>query len=58
MKKQSTEMRLAQQIRAGKNFTVETNSQRNRALAVARMLEIDIVTRQIDGGYQIIIPKG
>ena len=57
MKKTTLEMKLARQIKAGKQFNVPTASQRNQALAVARILEIPIVTRAVEGGFQIIIPQ-
>lgn len=49
---------LRDKIRAGNDFVVPTVSERKRALMVARVLDIEIITREAeDGGYRIFIPS-
>lgn len=49
---------LRDKIRSGNDFVVPTVSERKRALMVARVLDIEIITREAeDGGYRIFIPS-
>lgn len=49
---------LRDKIRAGSDFVVKTSAERKRALMVASVLNIEIITREADGGgYRIFIPS-
>ena len=49
---------LRDKIRKGDDFMVNTISERKRALMVASVLNIEIITREAEGGgYRIFIPS-
>jgi len=55
---QLTNKELRDKIRTGNDFTVKTISERKRALMVAKILKIEIITREAEGGgYRIFIPS-
>jgi hypothetical protein len=61
-KKQKPQMmsnaELRDKIRAGNDFVVGTISERKRALMVASVLNIEIITREAGGGgYRVFIPS-
>lgn len=49
---------LRDKIRAGNDFIVNTVSERKRALMVARLLDVEIITRENEsGGFRVFIPS-
>lgn len=54
--KASDELRLANLLKKGKPFTVETNRERNLVLAAARFLGISVATREREqkGSYAVV----
>lgn len=53
-----TNAQLRDKIRAGNDFVVGTVSERKRALMVASVLNIEIITRENEsGGFRIFIPS-
>ena len=48
---------LRDKIRQGNDFVVRTNGERKRASMVAGVIDVEIVTRECKGGFQIIIPS-
>lgn len=56
--KMMSNQELRDKIRAGNDFMVKTISERKRALMVASVLNIEIITREAEGGgYRIFIPS-
>lgn len=56
--KMLTNAQLREKIRAGQDFKVGTISERKRALMIASVLDIEIITRESDeGGFRIFIPS-
>ena len=56
--KQMTNGQLRAKIQSGNDFTVKTVSERKRALMVAKVLNIEIITRENEaGGFRIFIPS-
>lgn len=53
-----TNGQLRDKIRAGNDFVVKTSGERKRALMVASVLNVEIITREAEGGgYRIFIPS-
>jgi hypothetical protein len=48
-----SELMIASKIKQGKDFTVETNSERKKALMAAKYLGFEIMTKKIGKTYRI-----
>jgi len=52
-KSELSELAIANKIKEKKPFTVGTERERKKALTASKFLGIQIVTRAIEGGFQI-----
>ncbi len=56
-RKRLSELEIAQRIRKGDDFRVGSNTDRKRALMVAKSIGAEIITWRVGSNFQIHIPS-